>query len=98
MIEINETPAVEVTSTAEVKPQVKPREHTSKGGHRCPYVKYRVKSPLGQKVNEVLYFGEVEVPQCLANILSEQDQHWQRAETFLMTNRGGSQVVTSFKG
>lgn len=72
-----------------------PKIHKRKK-HQCQYVDYTVRRPHGIIVQEVLYRGKVNVPNCLASILCEQDQHWDRTEMTLLSNRGRSTTVASF--
>ena len=65
--------------------------------HQCQYVDYTVRRPHGIIVNEVLYSGKVNVPNCLASILCEQDQNWDRTEMTLLSDRGRSTTVASFR-
>ena len=76
--------------------QPAPRIHKRKK-QECLYVDYHVARPDGVMVNEILYIGKVNVPSCVANTLSEQDQHWRNAELTLMSNKGKSSVIAQYR-
>lgn len=84
----------EKSESLQSEPQV--RLHKERG-HQCPYGEYRVKRPEGLIVNERLYSGMVNVPSCLISILCEQDQNWAMSEVHLMSNKGRSMIVDSYK-
>lgn len=59
----------------------------------CVFMKYNVRDDHGLEINNKLYKGQVIVPTCVANYLTQMDQAVEQSEIGLFKSGGSSKII-----